>query len=125
MDMFSKRLKLLRTNKKLTQQNMANFLGITRQGYAKYETGQSEPDNETIKKLADFFDVSTDYLLGRTDKPNEEKTAEEIYEDPDFQYAMRSAQGLSEESKQKVFDFIEMMKEVEKARNKSKPKKNK
>jgi HTH-type transcriptional regulator, competence development regulator len=68
--MFPERLKTLRLQKKLTHQDMANFLGITRQGYSKYENGQSQPDIETINKLAQFFNVTTDYLLGRTDNPN-------------------------------------------------------
>jgi HTH-type transcriptional regulator, competence development regulator len=67
--MFPDRLKSLRLQKKLTHQDMANFLGITRQGYSKYENGQSQPDIETINKLAQFFNVTTDYLLGRTDNP--------------------------------------------------------
>jgi HTH-type transcriptional regulator, competence development regulator len=67
--MFPKRLKALRLQKKLTHQDMADFLGITRQGYSKYESGQSQPDIETINKLAEFFNVTTDYLLGRTELP--------------------------------------------------------
>ncbi|WP_025950435.1 helix-turn-helix domain-containing protein [Geobacillus thermocatenulatus] len=68
--MFPNRLKMLRLQKKLTHQDMADFLGITRQGYSKYENGQSQPDIDTINKLAEFFNVTTDYLLGRTDDPN-------------------------------------------------------
>lgn len=65
--MFSKRLKYLRKEKKLTQNDMAELLGITRQGYAKYENELGEPDIKAIHKLANFFDVSTDFLLGRSD----------------------------------------------------------
>jgi|SRR5690625_903184 len=78
--MFPDRLKELRIEKKLTQQEMADFLGITRQGYAKYENGQAETDLETLKKLANFFDVSTDYLTGNTDDI-EFMTDEEINEE--------------------------------------------
>lgn len=46
---------------------MAEFLGITRQGYAKYENELGEPDINGINKLADFFNVSTDFLLGHSD----------------------------------------------------------
>src|SRR5690625_1180144 len=67
--MFSKRLKQLRKQENLTQQEMADFLGITRQGYAKYENNQSESDHDTIKKLACFFNVSTDFLLGFSEDP--------------------------------------------------------
>ncbi len=48
--MFSKRLKESRKQKKLTQQDMTNFLEINRQGYAKYENNQSESNHETVKK---------------------------------------------------------------------------
>ncbi|MFD2210980.1 helix-turn-helix domain-containing protein [Virgibacillus halophilus] len=68
--MFSKRLKYLRIEKKLTQQAMADFLGISRQGYGKYEDGKSEPDHDTLIKLSSFFKVTTDYLLGNTDVPS-------------------------------------------------------
>lgn len=65
--MLSVRLKSLRTQHRKTQQDMADMLGISRQGYAKYENNLGEPDNATLAKLADFFEVSTDYLLGRSD----------------------------------------------------------
>ena len=61
--MFPQRLKSLRLSKKLSQQDMANLLGITRQAYGRYESGLSEPDIENLRKLAKFFDVSIDYLL--------------------------------------------------------------
>jgi len=48
---------------------MASLLGITRQGYAKYENNLGEPDNSSLTKLADYFNVSVDYLFGRTDIP--------------------------------------------------------
>jgi HTH-type transcriptional regulator, competence development regulator len=65
--MVGERLKKLRGN--MTQEDIAKFLGISRARYSHYENGRSEPDNETLKKLADFFNVTTDYLLGRTDEP--------------------------------------------------------
>jgi transcriptional regulator with XRE-family HTH domain len=66
--MVGERLKKLRGN--MTQEDIAKFLGISRARYSHYENGRSEPDNETLKKLADFFNVTTDYLLGRTDSPH-------------------------------------------------------
>lgn len=66
--MFSKRLKQLRLQKKKTQEDMASFLGITRQGYGRYENGKAEPDIKTINILSEYFDVTTDYLLGRVDE---------------------------------------------------------
>lgn len=70
--MFPERLKQLRNNKKDSQQTMADFLGITRQGYGKYENGGSQPSFEMLQKIADYFGVSSDYLIGRTNNPRTE-----------------------------------------------------
>lgn len=73
---FHERLRELRDKNKMTQQDIANKLGITRQAYGYYESPKSnkrEPDHETTVKLAEIFDVTTDYLLCRTDDPNESK----------------------------------------------------
>src|SRR5690606_375789 len=67
--MLGNRLRYLRKTLNLTQSELANTLGITRGTYAHYEIGKREPDYETLQKIADFFEVSTDYLLGRTDNP--------------------------------------------------------
>ena len=63
------RLKELRTHSNLSQQKMADVLGISRSAVAMWETGGSEPDNKTLEKIADYFNVSIDYLLGRDDTP--------------------------------------------------------
>lgn len=62
------RLKELRAKKNLYQKDIATMLGIDRTTYAKYETGDSEPNLETLLKLSEIFEVSTDYLLGREQK---------------------------------------------------------
>jgi len=67
--MFAERLTKLRKAKKLTQQELADKLNISRATYAQYEIGRRKPDYETLEKLADYFNVSIDYLLGRTDIP--------------------------------------------------------
>lgn len=64
------RLRNLRKHRSLTQKEIAAFLGVDRTTYVKYERGDSEPGYETIVKLADFFGVSTDFLLGRSDYPS-------------------------------------------------------
>lgn len=61
------RLKELRKERGLYQKDIANYLGVDRTTYVKYETGASEPDTVTLSKLADFFNVSLDYLVGRDD----------------------------------------------------------
>ena len=66
MATFSERVKELRKSKDLTQRQMANALGITERSCQRYEA-DNNPNKDTLMKLADFFNVSTDYLLGRTD----------------------------------------------------------
>jgi len=68
--MLAKRLKQLREERHLLQKDIANILKITTSAYGYYEQNRRDPDTIVLQKLADFFDVSTDYLLGRTNIPN-------------------------------------------------------
>ena len=68
--MLHKRLKQLRNNTDYKQEEIANKIGVMRQTYAGYEKGRRKPDLYTLVKLANFYNVTTDYLLGRTDYPN-------------------------------------------------------
>lgn len=61
--MLGKRLKKIRKEKKITQEGISNFLGVKRQTYSAYEREVSIPDSLTLKKLADYFGVSTDYFF--------------------------------------------------------------
>ena len=63
MIMFKEKLRYLRKHQELTQVEVAENLKINSATYSKYEQGITEPDIATIKKLANFFDVSVDYLL--------------------------------------------------------------
>lgn len=63
---FASTLKQLREKNKLSQKDIANYLGITRQAVASYELAKREPDYGVLKKLADYFGISIDYLLGRS-----------------------------------------------------------
>ena len=67
MPSFPDRLKELRNAKGVTQKAMAEYLGITERAYSKYEYALREPNHGTTIKLADYFGVSIDYLMGRTD----------------------------------------------------------
>ncbi len=61
------RLKELRKNKALTQKQVAQAIGVSAQSYGYYENWINKPDPETLSLLADFFEVSVDYLIGRSD----------------------------------------------------------
>ena len=64
MLIFSQRLKELRLEKGMTQQQVASLLNIKQQSYTRYENGTGEPSLNTVIKLAQIFGVSSDYLLG-------------------------------------------------------------
>lgn len=64
---FSVRIRELRNEKRLKQVEMAEFLGCIERHYQKIERGEINIPSLTLVKLADFFEVSTDYLLGRSD----------------------------------------------------------
>ena len=63
------RLKELRKEKKLTQQELADYMQITRRGYQKWESGESQIKPDKAEELAKIFNVSVAYLLGYSDFP--------------------------------------------------------
>ena len=67
MDIFKNRLKELRTARGVTSKDMGEYLGITPRAYQYYESGTRYPDFKGLLLLADFFEVSIDYLVGRSD----------------------------------------------------------
>lgn len=69
MLIFSERLKQLRQSRDLTQKQIAELLDIAERNYRRYEAGEVNPVASNLIMLADYFDVSIDYLLGRTDNP--------------------------------------------------------
>ena len=63
-----KRIRELREDRDLAQREIAQILGMSQTGYSKYETGENDIPTIVLIKLADFYQTSTDYLLGRTDQ---------------------------------------------------------
>lgn len=108
--MISDRLKALRQEKDLLQKDIANYLNISTSAYGFYEQGKRTPDTQIIKKLADFFNVSVDYLLGKTDI---RESAEEILSGKEPTIALHSDyeyDELPDEAKKEIENFIEYIK---------------
>ena len=57
----------MRTEKGITQEEIANYLGFSRPTYTAYESGRRKPDQDTLVKIARYLNVSADYLLGLSD----------------------------------------------------------
>ncbi|WNS78228.1 helix-turn-helix transcriptional regulator [Domibacillus sp. DTU_2020_1001157_1_SI_ALB_TIR_016] len=74
--MPGERLRSLREKARLTQKELASRLNVPNQNISNYERIFRQPDYETLQKLADYYDVSTDYLLGRTDTSKKENNDE-------------------------------------------------
>lgn len=94
---FPTRLRGLMEEQGKTQQDIAHHLSITRQAVSFYADGQSTPNWENIVKIAEFFSVSTDYLLGLTNIPTNNKAIREICEKT----------GLSEKAVNRLLDYVE------------------
>ncbi|MCU6707979.1 helix-turn-helix domain-containing protein [Paenibacillus sp. J5C_2022] len=70
MSMFGQRLKQLRKKRKLTMQEVADYVGVAKSTYAGYESGYRQPTIESIQTIARKLRTSADYLLGLTDYPD-------------------------------------------------------
>lgn len=103
-------LKQLRQAKKLNQREVADALGIAISTLSQWETNKREPDNQSLQKLADYFGVSTDYLLGRTDDPGQktEPAPQNESERLDAEFAQKFNL-LSESEKQAIAAMIDVV----------------
>lgn len=62
-----KNLRMLRDDKKVSQQTLADAIGVTQPSINKYENHNIEPDIETLRRMADYFETSVDFIIGHTD----------------------------------------------------------
>lgn len=69
MPAFNERLRAIRKENKLTQKQTAEAIATSEQNYQRYERGSQQPTLPTLIALADLFDCSIDYLVGRSDEP--------------------------------------------------------
>lgn len=97
------RLKELRKQKKLRQQDVADAINCSQAVYSRYENGEREPSKIVLNSLADFYNVSVDYILGRDQaEPAQNETEEEALQKENA--TMLSS--LTPEEWQRVMDFI-------------------
>lgn len=100
------RLRFLRNEKGESLEKIANYLSVTMQTISNYETGKRDMTPDTILKLAEYFEVSTDYLLGKSDIRNPEEQIKD-----EFQFAYhKETEGLSEEEIKEALEFYKRIK---------------
>ncbi|RHO42857.1 helix-turn-helix domain-containing protein [Dorea sp. AM13-35] len=104
MGIFKTVIKSLRTSHGLTQDELSKQLGISRSTIGMYESGAREPDFETLELIADYFNVDTDYLLGRTNKTTYIPSA---FKSEDENNLLQSYRNLSDLNKKKSVTYIE------------------
>ena len=125
MGNFQNVFKQLRISSGLTQQEIADKLGISRSTIGMYETGAREPDYETLEMIADFFNVDIDYLLGRTNKTTilPESTyylnddardlAQFMFENPEYKVLFDASRKVKKEDIEFVKQMIDRMRGTE------------
>lgn len=121
MGNFQNVFKQLRISSGLTQQEVADKLGISRSTIGMYETGAREPDYATLETIADFFNVDIDYLLGRTNKTTvlPESTyylnddardlAQFMFENPEYKVLFDASRKVKKEDIEFVKQMIDRM----------------
>ena len=103
--MFKDRLKELRKNRGLTQLDFAREFKISNGAVGNWESGKRIPDSDTLSKIADFFGVSVDYLLGRS---NETSIDEQL---SGVEFALYGEEkDLTEKEKEKILEFAKFVK---------------
>lgn len=114
-NILGKRIRWLREKKDYKQNIVARKLGITPYQLSRYESGKSKPDPELIAKFADFYEVTTDYLLGKSDNPNpvDKNENDKIFfmdkiakEFPDIDLMFKDLESLTAEDMKEVYEYI-------------------
>ncbi len=109
--MIGQKIKKLRNKKGLLQKELADKLNLSQQTISLYESEKREPDYATLKKIADFFDVSTDYLLGRASAKEFSNEKIKVSEKSNkYDNILEEIHSLSPESQEELKKLIELYK---------------
>lgn len=125
---LAKRLKLLREEKGFLQKFVADKIGVRSNTLSGYENGTRTPDPSIIAKLAELYNVSTDYLLGRTDAREltiEEKLDKALQLRDGENIYFYDMEGLSDDDIEMLKKQLELYREMSEKRKKEKERRNK
>ena len=113
--MFPRRFKELRQKKKISQKQLADSLSLSRATISAYESGKRTPDIDTLQQIANYFEVSTDYLLGSTNSIYDPHVFNLLT--PDFLGLIKKAAALECEERKFLEELIEFgLLQIEKGR---------
>ena len=116
--MFRIMLKTLREDSGLSQETFAKEIGMAQSTIGMWESGKREPNFETTQKIADFFEVSVDYLLGRVDNPNPPGSSTPNLED--IKFALFEKRGVDDETYEEVKQFAHFTEDRKRRQNEPK-----
>ncbi|ABO51295.1 transcriptional regulator, XRE family [Desulforamulus reducens MI-1] len=107
MSTIGERLRQLRKEKNINREDVANLLGVTVRSVTNYESGQRNLDPDQLIALADYYDVSMDYLTGRSDNPKPPQTTTIDDEWPEVANVLRrNGKKLTTEDKKRIATII-------------------
>lgn len=119
MSSLGERLKELRETSGKTQEEMGKLLNLGRVAYTQYENDKRMPTLDTLKRLSEIFNVTTDYLLGKNSSsqyyldPETARLAQEIHDNPHYKVLFDATKHLNPESIKEVMKFIDYQKSKE------------
>lgn len=112
--MLGERIAKLRKAKGLSQYDLADRLGFSRGKLSNYEQGSRQPDYDTLKKIADFFEVSLDYLITGNESSHSPDEMWQEFLDPKTQIFFKDLKDAPEEKIEELIRFWEFIKERDK-----------
>jgi len=115
--MIGKRIKILREELGLKQDELAKQLSVSPSAIGMYERNLREPNNELTLKFADFFKVSIDYLLGKTDIRNPGEQIDDVLNEAMIGMSKKDYEKLTETQKKQIRDFAIFVKNQNQGEN--------
>lgn len=110
MGRFAINLKRIRTERRITQGQFADSIGVSRSAVGMWETGEREPDYETLEAIADYFNVAMSDLIGSTESTNEvDEMREELRANPDLRMLLSASRNLDAEDIRQLVALAERM----------------
>lgn len=117
LNIFGSRLKSLREEKRMTGEELGKVFNVTKVAISNWESGNRSPHHEILSSIADYFDVSIDYLLGRTDEKNSKVKLDESIKTISAK-KINVNEDLPDEAYDKINEYIKMVEMMYKNKDK-------
>ncbi|EJP83802.1 MULTISPECIES: helix-turn-helix domain-containing protein [Bacillus] len=105
--MIGEIIKKLRKERNITQEQLGNAIGVSKMAISYFEKGKKAPGRETLEKIADYFNITTDFLLGRSDDPELTEYESKVVTE-EGNNIIKLIETLPKEERQKAWEQLEM-----------------